>query len=80
MPPKARKLSDLTDDEIEAERKRRRAANKPKYVEVHRMTEEQYQRLLRSSDVAGEEDDENDDEDDDAEGGDDDKGGSRYFS
>ena len=46
MPPKSRKLSDLSDDEIEAERRRRKAANRPRTVRIIEMDEEQYKKLF----------------------------------
>lgn len=68
----ARKLSELNDDELAAEVRRRKAANKPRTVKIREieMDEEQYQRLHgkpKDDDETSDEDDEGSEDDDEAE-------------
>lgn len=72
MPVKPRKLADLSDDEIEAERKRRKAANAPKKVRVYEMDEDTYKR------IHGKTEDDDEDDESEEESGDEEKPG--YFS
>ena len=77
MTTKPRRLADLSDDEIEAERKRRRAANRPKRVRVFEMDEDTFQKHFGSQDSGGDDDEEDDDEDKGDEG--EDEGAAGYF-
>ena len=77
MPLKGRKLSDLSDEELEAERKRRKAAAQPKHVNVIRMTEEQFQRLMAEQTA---DDDDDEDETDDEEESEEPEPKGGYFS
>lgn len=68
-----RKLSELNDDELAAELKRRRQANKPKTVRIREieMDEEQYKRLhgKPSDDTDGEDGEDDEEEQEDGEEG-----------
>ena len=69
-------LSQLSDDELEAERKRRRAAARPKSYKVreYEVDEATYRRLIGGGAEVVDEDDE--DDEDDGGGG---KNGAGYF-
>lgn len=73
MPTKPRRLQDLSDEELAAEAKRRRQANRPKKIRVFEMDEETFKKHFGESDEDDEEEEE--DDDDDSEVVDD----SRYF-
>lgn len=61
-----RDLSGLSDEELEAERRRRRAANRPKKFRVYEIDEGTLEKLLGAGaeDVTDDEDEDDEDEDD----------------
>jgi hypothetical protein len=58
------KWEEVSDEELEAERKKRRAANRPKTFKVWEVDEDTFKKHFRGGD-----DDDDDDDDDNAEGG-----------
>ncbi len=77
---KGRDLSSLSDEELEAERKRRRAANRPKKYRMYEIDEDTFRSLIGAgADDVTDDDEDGDDEDEDEEPEGDAKGRKGYF-